>query len=114
MRFLSNRDQLYKNAANVKPISGYEDVVCHAQTARRLAQCIRESGKYKGGPIRLIACQSGAWEFGAAQQRADEHGVNVMAPTETVSIKYDYITDDECGQYEEINTGKWKVYHPRR
>ena len=135
LRFLSNRDGLYKNAANIKPLDGFEDIVCHSDSvtlefhdpdsgetianvsAKRMAQYIRDSDRYTGKPIRLIACQSGAWEFGPAQQLADELGVDVLAPSETVYVMPDgkmYITDDPRGRMEEINTGEWVLFKPRR
>ena len=104
IRFMSNRDAFYRNMEKVVPIEGYEDIVCHADshsfsfqdpdtgeifeeiTAKEMAEQIRKSGKYKGGSIRLIACESGAVENGIAQQLADELGVVVLAPKKMVFL----------------------------
>lgn len=134
LRFLSNQDLLYRNAEKVKPLDGFEDVVCHADpdgfglvdsvtgetiqnlSAKELAELIRKSGKYKEGtPIRLLSCQAGAKKDGVAQQLADELGVEVIAPTETLYISNTgemHITDDPRGEYIRINTGVWKSFKP--
>ena len=91
-RFVNNKEKLYRYAAKVKPIDGFEDFTCHADpngfyidmngeekeedyvwlTPKEYAEVIRNSNTYKGGNIRILSCQSGALEDGAAQQLADE------------------------------------------
>ena len=80
----------------------------------------------KGGDIRIISCRAGAKTDGAAKQLADELGVNVLAPTETVNIDEKgrvFITDNEFLAemwYEAedksmfTETGKWIVFKPKR
>jgi len=107
LRFMSHRDQFYKNLENVEPLPGYQDVACHADaysfaaqdpeteellqeiTVKELAYRIIDSGKYTGGPIRLLACNSGVLEEGIAQQLADLLKVPVLAPTNTVFTSAD-------------------------
>ena len=142
LRFLSNRDGIYKNMENVPPLEGYEDVAVHAdpysfgfvdpQTgetvqstdARFLANRLRESGKYNGGPIRLIACESGKVDDGIAQALANELGVPVLAPTKTVYIDsqgYMVLADNLDEALELMsnaekawNSDGWKVFAPRK
>ena len=47
---------------------------------------IRNTQSYKGGPIRLISCQTGYYPDGPAQQLADALGEIVMAPKETALV----------------------------
>ncbi len=142
LRFLSNRDGIYKNMENVPPLEGYEDVAVHADPysfgfvdpetgetvqsadARFLAKRLRESGKYTGGPIRLIACESGKVDDGIAQALANELGVPVFAPTKTVYIDsqgYMVLADDLDEALELMseaekawNPDGWKVFTPRK
>ena len=141
---MSNRDQFYLNLENVEPVDGYQDVACHADPysfaaqdpvteevlldlpARELAFRIIDSGKYTGGPIRLLACNSGAMEDGVAQQLADILKVPVLAPTNTVftsadgyvAVAADY---DEAAQIMSQMSGEkvkfiidgWKQFTPK-
>ena len=104
--FVNKTEQLYRFAKKIKPIDGYEDFTCHADsdkfyidlngdgkeedfyslTPKEYAERIKASITYQGGNIRIISCQAGAKEQGAAQQLADALGVNVYAPTEIVNI----------------------------
>ncbi len=141
LRFLSNRDVLYRNMDDVPEIAGYEDIVCHADpysfgyidpqtgetvqdvSAKEFAQRVRESGRYKGGPIRLISCESGRLDNGLAQQFADEMGVPVLAPTKSVwtnSQGYMVLadTEEEAIQLfrkakEKWNPGGWRIFKPK-
>ena len=56
---------------------------------KELAYRIMDSGKYTGGPIRLLACSSGAVEDGAAQQLADLLHKPVLAPMDTLFTSQD-------------------------
>ncbi|MBQ9383232.1 MAG: hypothetical protein IJT87_03255 [Ruminiclostridium sp.] len=47
---------------------------------------IKNSSEFKGEPIRLIACQTGAEKDGLAQRLADLLLVPVKAPTESVYV----------------------------
>lgn len=142
LRFMSNRDRTYKNLQNVPPLDGFEDVACHADPnhfgfvdpetgesvqgdvgASFLARRIKESGKYNGGPIRLIACESGKLDDGIAQQFANEMGVRVLAPTKIVytnSQGYMVLADDDFeaaelmrNATEKWNPDGWRVFEPK-
>lgn len=141
LRFMSNRDTTYKNLHDVPPLDGYEDIACHADPkmfgfvdpvsgetiqevgAAFFARRVRESGKYNGGPIRLIACESGLLDDGLAQEFADIMGVKVLAPTKIVytnSQGYMVLADDEFEALELLrkatekwNPEGWRVFEPR-
>lgn len=129
LRFLSNRDNTYKNLQEVPPLDGYEDIACHADSrsfafvdpndeetvqqvgASFLANRVRESGKYNGGNIRLIACESGKETDGLAQQFADKMGVKVLAPTKIVytnSQGFMVLADDDLEAIEIMRKAKEK------
>ena len=127
-KYLNSSEQLFKNASNVKPISDYEDMVIHGDkfgfeirdkdekpidtyTPREFAKILREDPNYHGGNIRLISCEAGAEDMGAAQMLANQLGVRVMAPTDIVWI----MPDGEMivGPTEFENTGKWKIFKPK-
>ena len=104
-KFLSKSDPLYYNADKIKPIKGYDDIVFHGDpyhliaygnsgeewlyNAKEAAEMIKHCQSFHEKPIRLIACQIGAEQDGIAQQIADELGVVVLAPTETVFVDID-------------------------
>ena len=56
---------------------------------RGFAEIIRESGLYHGGDIRLISCETGKDGSLTAQLFANEMGVRVMAPSDTVFVHPD-------------------------
>ena len=85
-----------------------------------------DSGKYNGGPIRLLACSSGAVENGAAQQLADLLKVPVLAPTDTLFTSMDgYMAvasdPDEAtqimikmsSQKQKWSLDGWKIFQPK-
>ena len=141
LRFLSNRDNTYRNLQNVPPLDGYEDIACHADPhnfsfvdpeadetvqnvgARFLAKRIRESGKYNGGAIRLIACESGKLDDGIAQDFANEMGVKVLAPTKIVYTNnqgFMVLADDDFEARnllrqatEKWNPDGWRIFEPK-
>mgnify|MGYP000115535808 CR=1 FL=1 len=105
-RFVNNTEKLYRYAAKIKPIEGFEDFTCHADpdnffidltgkgneedyllmSPEEYAKHIKESSVYKGGNVRIISCRAGAKADGAAQRLADALERNVYAPTETVHV----------------------------
>ena len=141
IRFMSNRDNTFKNLQNVPPLDGYEDIACHADPynfsfvdpeadetvqnvgARFIAKRIRESGKYNGGAIRLIACESGKYDDGIAQDFANEMGVKVLAPTKIVytnSQGFMVLADDDFEAIqllrqatEKWNPDGWREFEPK-
>ena len=93
----------YRTAQAIPPIEGYTDVFIHGDRngysaynkltdryndilPERLAGMIRNTQSYKGGPVRLISCQTGYYPDGPAQQLADALGEIVMAPKETALV----------------------------
>lgn len=144
--FVNKSEALFRNAKNVRPIEGYEDFTCHADpdnflidmkgegndedfftlTPEQYAEAIKRSNTYKGGNIRILSCQAGAKEDGAAQRLADALGVDVYAPTEIVNIAEngeiflsdsDVLADlwynaDDRSKIKE--SGKWVLFHPRK
>ncbi len=88
-------------APNIKPIDGYQDVVVHGSptdfspsstagapvwSPEDLADMIKSDSRYGNGPIRLISCSTGAPGSDAAQNLANELGVDVLAPTDIVWV----------------------------
>lgn len=127
----------------VKPIKGYEDfedigihgseenVICYLDdgtqltiTPQELAEMLKNEkesgyGNYKGGNIRLLSCNTGSLDDGVAQQLADILQVDVLAPTETLSVDQNgrtLITNDrylirKWSRGENVNdTGEWKLF----
>lgn len=143
-RFVNSNDVLFRNAAKIKPLDGYSDIVMHGSPtellaysnegdewsygAKEAAELIRNSHEFCGKPIRLIACQTGALKDGIAQQIADELGVSVLAPTEIVTVDIDgemFVSDNDIlsgiwnssPPEERIKireTGIWVEFKPRR
>ncbi len=143
-RFVNPNDMLFRNAAKIKPLDGYSDIIIHgsptellvfgndgeewAYNAKEAAELIRISREFCGKPIRLIACQTGALKDGIAQQIADELGVAVLAPTEIVRVDIDgnmFISDNRVlseiwntstsDERKNIHqTGKWVEFKPRK
>ena len=70
---------------------------------------------YKGGNIRLIACEAAAEPETIPQYIADYFGVDVIAPTEVVNVDIDgnmILANSEEDAKMGIETGIWKPYHP--
>lgn len=144
--FVNRNEKLHRYAKNIKPLEGYEDFTCHADadsfyidvggagkeddffklTPQEYAERIKASPTYKGGNIRIISCQAGAKEDGAAQRLADALGVSVYAPTEAVHITESgemfvsnndilaeiWYNEDDRSTIKQ--TGEWKVFKPRK
>lgn len=144
--FVHKNDKLAEYAKNIEPIEGFDDFTCHATpdyfeidtvgngdskdyvkySPKEYADIIKNSKSFTGGSIRIISCQAGAKEDGAAQILADELGVIVRAPTETVSVDQDgrmFISDNdilaemwfEAEDKSMIKeTGTWIDFIPRK
>ena len=144
--FVNHKELLYRNAQKVQKLDNFDDIVCHGtpdlfqidmvgndneedfynMTPKEFAERIRKSNGYVGGDIRLISCQTGAKENGAAQKLANELGVKVYAPTEIVNIDEDgnmFVSDNELLAqmwYDSTTearkgfreTGKWVLFKP--
>jgi RHS repeat-associated protein len=116
-------------AANVTPKAGRFDIAVHADTksfwvrtgpgkndwakipTERVADFMKSKG-YTGGPVRLIACESGALPNGPAQKLANELGTGVMAPTGKVWIHPDGRLT--IGATPSVSTGKWVWFAPKK
>ena len=101
-KFINPNDDFYKYADRIAPQQGFCDIICHGDpfhflirgmdgekweySAKDAAEMIKNSSEFKGEPIRLIACQTGAEKDGLAQRLADLLLVPVKAPTESVYV----------------------------
>ena len=122
-RFLNKNDLLWKNSDNIKPIDGYQDMVCHGYqysfvfrnadgvevnvSVKEFAEILQNSPVYNGGPIRLISCETGAEGAVSAQYLANYLNVEVIAPTDIV-----YVYPDGDMIIGLDNSGFWKTFKP--
>lgn len=142
--YISHNDELYENVQNVKPIKGYEDFAVHGipeeslveyetnngmwvkYNAKDIADMIREEPSYGGGKIRLLSCGAGSSRSNFAQELANELGVEVLAPTETLWVAPNgemFISDNEILadmwynkgdiDYSFQPTGRWRPFTPK-
>jgi hypothetical protein len=125
-RFLNKMDPLWENAGKIKPIEGFQDIVCHGDkigfiwknadgvevtvSAKEFADILKSSPVYNGGPIRLISCETGADGAITAQYVAKYLDVDVMAPTDIVHVYPD--GEMIIGPDQWTNTGTWKIFKP--
>lgn len=125
-RFLNRSDKLFENAAHIKPIEGYQDIIIHGDkyslvykdldgiesnvSVEEFAKILKDSPVYNGGPIRLISCETGAPDAITAQYLSKYLGVEVMAPTDIVWVYGD--GEMIIGPDQYTNTGTWKVFMP--
>lgn len=95
-----NGDKFGEYARKAKPEPGYVDVIIHTDsnnnmviyqngqwtkiTGKNLARYLQANPAYNGENIRLISCGAGSVDNGVAQSVADNLGVTVKAPTDTV------------------------------
>ena len=120
-------EALKKAAQYAEPLDGYTDIFIHGSketgTAvvfhngdwqsidqRRLAKFIKHSTGYKKGPIRLVSCNMGSFEY--SQNLANKLGVKVLAPTDTVWIQPSGKLT--IGKTAIENTGHWIEFNPRK
>lgn len=126
-RYLNSSEQLYRNAALVEPIDGYEDIFIHGDktgfaikdknevehdfyTPREFAAILKNDPNYHGGDIRLLSCETAADGAIAAQLLANFLGVNVLAPTDIVWV--DFEGKITIGPDEFTNSGTWVIKEP--
>ncbi len=117
-------DKLAQAVKWIKPQSGVYDVVVHGTpdafhvlhngkwvqvNHRSLATLIRKNG-WKGEPIRLISCSSGACPTGVGQNLANKLGAKVTAPSDTLWIHPDGALT--IGSRPTQNTGVWNIFLP--
>ncbi|MER7133672.1 hypothetical protein [Streptosporangium saharense] len=125
-----------RNFDFVLPKPGYHDVVSHGNAhgyfepgrvnahgtdfsneevnPSHIAEAIRDSPYYRGGPIRLISCHTGtvasnSVEIPAAQQVANKLGVPVLAPTSRVGVRKMARTPEEP---KVDGDGYWRLFLP--
>ena len=130
-RYLNKNDSLYAYASKIKPIDGFEDVVSHGDpislifkdpdgkesnvSAKEFAEILKQDPNYKGGNIRLIACQAAADGGAIPKYLAKEMNITVIAPTEVVNVDFDgnmVLADNEEDAKLRIDTGEWLVFEP--
>ena len=127
--FLHHASDLAVYAQKIEPIEGYQDFVLHGGkygfenqnadkkmlntfSVNEFCKTIQDKGLWKGGPIRLIACETGAKDAITAQAVADTLGVPVMAPTDIVWVRPDgYMT---IGPDKLTNSGSWRIFEPEK
>ena len=127
--YVNSADDLSTYAKKIKKIDGYEDIIIHGSpmefelrdlnddvasiyTPKELAEILREDPNYHGGDIRLLSCEAGKGDNCAAQLLANELGVKVMAPTETLSVFFDGTIDIKNSKT--YKKGYWKVFEPKK
>ena len=126
-RYLNSSEQLYRNAALVQPVDGYEDIFIHGDktgfaikdknevehdfyTPREFAEILKSNPNYHGGNIRLLSCETGAEGAIAAQLLANFMNVNVLAPTDILWV--DFEGNITIGPNEFTNSGTWVIKEP--
>jgi hypothetical protein len=109
--FMGNSDNFYRFASRRSDIdpNGHFDVIAHGTSSeieiltskgsvmvdqRVAAKLIQQSPGYRGQPIRLLSCETGACDAGFAQNLANKMNVPVQAPTELCGLRE---RKDACG-----------------
>ena len=130
--FVVKSEDLYENSKKIKPIDNFTDIVGHGDpysmvfrdangresnvSAVEFGNILEKAGFYRGGNIRLIACNTGQEPAVVAHYLADKYGVLVMAPTEAVHVDFDgnmILADDDIDAKMGIETGSWRIIKPR-
>ena len=130
-RYLNKNDSLYEYSGKITPLEGFEDVVTHGDpislvfkdadgkesnvSAEEFVQILKDDPNYKGGNIRLVACQVAANGGAIPKYIAKELGVTVIAPTESVNVDWDgnmFLADEQEDITSGIETGEWLVFEP--
>lgn len=137
--YMNKNDAAYKVYDKIVPLEGFEDLLCHGTseklfhesnigvgtyyTAQEFADIIRKDASFRDKKIRLLSCNTGSSATGFAQQLANELGVDVLAPTETLWINdngelfvSNSITLAEMwSNGEKVHeTGKWVLFLPEK
>lgn len=124
--YVSKLEKMSKYAKDIEPLDGYTDIVVHGDpyslifrnpdgietnvSAEEFCDIIEKAGFYKGGKIRLIACQTGEGSGIIPTYMAKRFNTEVMAPTEIVNVDFDgnmILANDEMDAKMGIETGKW-------
>lgn len=124
--FVNKMDYLNEYAQKIVPLKGYEDIVAHGDkyslvfkdldgkesnvSAKEFCDIIEKAGFYKGGKIRLIACETGAGDGIVPTYIAKRFKTEVLAPTEIVNVDFNgnliLSNSDVCAKLG-IETGEW-------
>lgn len=129
--FVSKSENLYEYSKKIEPIDGFEDIVGHGDpfsmvfidsggvesnvSAEEFANILEKGGIYKGGKIRLIACETGAGDGIVPTYLAKKFNTQVLAPTEIVNVFPDgkiILANNENDAKMGIETGKWVLFGP--
>lgn len=135
--FLNSSTELYRRMKKVEPVDGYRDYGMHCDgrvfsytdaddghetevSPKELAEMIQSDPKYDGSAVRLLACSAGKYKDGAAQQLADELGVEVLAADQDVYFDFDGAYRLARSGYENTrivrgeaeSSGRWLVFKP--
>ena len=125
--YMNSSDALYQYSKKIKAIDGFEDMVIHGDkfgfeirdkdgntaavyTPREFADILKQDPNYHGGNIRLISCETGIEDVGAAQMLANQLGVKVMAPTDVLWILPN--GNLTIGPTWREDIGKWRIFEP--
>lgn len=130
--FIVKSEKLYNYSRKIEPIDGYEDIVAHGDqyslvfkdsngnetnvSAKEFCDIIEQAGTYKGGKIRLIACQVGSGDGIIPTYIAQRFNTEVLAPTEIVNVDFEgnmILADDEENARIGIETGKWILFNAK-
>jgi len=123
LKFISKRKDIDAN--------GYYDVIAHGTETyiqfeqnnrtydinwRTVTKLLKKDKAYKGGPIRLLSCNTGKNSHGFAQNLANKLGVKVKAPIGYV-VAYDngsyYVAEKHGNCFKKIKNG-FKTFYPQR
>lgn len=129
--FLNKRDQLFRNAMDIKPIDGFDDLVCHATalyfvnrdirgneeliTPEEMAHDLKLFYNNKVPNLRLISCNAGVFDNGLAQQMANLLHVKILAAKGIVATMPEnkmWVLDPET--FNKLNEKEaWKLFIPK-
>lgn len=130
--FLNRMDILFRNAKNIQPEDGFEDIAVHATalyfisknadnkeiniSPEEFAEILKIQYKDRDSipNLRLIACLSGSLENGAAQKLANILKVNVKAPIGAVIVDFSgnmYV--EEPITHKKLYDNGWKIFYPK-
>ena len=129
--FVVKTEDLFEYSQKIQPLDGYVDVVGHGDaismifkdsngnesnvSAEEFADILEKGGIYKGGKIRLIACQTGAESGIVPTYLARRFNTEVLAPTEIVNVDFKgnmILANNEEDAKMGIETGKWVLFGP--
>ena len=129
--YVTKTERLASYAKKIKPYKDYTDIVGHGDpysmiwkdadghesivTAKEFADILEKGGIYKGGKIRLIACQTGAGSGIVPTYLAKRFNTEVLAPTEIVNVDFDgkmILANSKIDAKMGIETGEWIRFGP--